>query len=119
MRGWSAASFGRNFPPRHAIVIRCFRPAFVLPCATAKAMIKLRGSRPRSRASPDMKLCGFNAGLNHQLFVIAGPCVVESREMAMDTAGPAWGKRAAAGTRLIYQEHEAQTHRDAANCSLA
>lgn len=34
-----------------------------------------------------MKLCGFNVGLNQPLFLIAGPCVIESRQMAMDTAG--------------------------------
>lgn len=34
-----------------------------------------------------MKLCGFEAGLDRPLFLIAGPCVIESREMAFDTAG--------------------------------
>ncbi|MBA3903871.1 MAG: 3-deoxy-8-phosphooctulonate synthase [Rhodocyclaceae bacterium] len=34
-----------------------------------------------------MKLCGFNAGLDHPLFLIAGPCVIESRELALDVAG--------------------------------
>jgi len=34
-----------------------------------------------------MRLCGFEAGLDRPLFVIAGPCVVESRQMALDTAG--------------------------------
>lgn len=34
-----------------------------------------------------MKLCGFEVGLDRPLFLIAGPCVIESREMAMDTAG--------------------------------
>jgi 2-dehydro-3-deoxyphosphooctonate aldolase (KDO 8-P synthase) len=34
-----------------------------------------------------MRLCGFEAGLKHPLFLIAGPCVVESRELAFDTAG--------------------------------
>jgi len=34
-----------------------------------------------------MKLCGFEAGLDRPLFVIAGPCVVESRQLALDTAG--------------------------------
>jgi 2-dehydro-3-deoxyphosphooctonate aldolase (KDO 8-P synthase) len=34
-----------------------------------------------------MQLCGFEAGLTHPLFVIAGPCVVESRELAFETAG--------------------------------
>jgi len=34
-----------------------------------------------------MKLCGFEVGLNQPLFVIAGPCVIESRELAFETAG--------------------------------
>ncbi len=34
-----------------------------------------------------MKLCGFEAGLDKPLFLIAGPCVVESRELQVDTAG--------------------------------
>lgn len=34
-----------------------------------------------------MNLCGFEVGLDKPLFVIAGPCVVESRELALDTAG--------------------------------
>ncbi len=33
-----------------------------------------------------MKLCGFEVGLDQPLFLIAGPCVVESRQMALDTA---------------------------------
>lgn len=34
-----------------------------------------------------MKLCGFNVGLEHPFFLIAGTCVIESEGMAMDTAG--------------------------------
>ncbi len=34
-----------------------------------------------------MNLCGFEIGLDQPVFLIAGPCVVESRNMAMDTAG--------------------------------
>ncbi|MCK9382096.1 MAG: 3-deoxy-8-phosphooctulonate synthase [Sulfuritalea sp.] len=34
-----------------------------------------------------MKLCGFEIGLDQPLFLIAGPCVIESRDMAFDTAG--------------------------------
>ena len=34
-----------------------------------------------------MKLCGFEVGLDRPLFLIAGPCVIESRDMAFDTAG--------------------------------
>jgi len=34
-----------------------------------------------------MKLCNFDVGLNKPLFLIAGPCVIESKQMALDTAG--------------------------------
>jgi len=34
-----------------------------------------------------MQLCGFEAGLNQPLFLIAGPCVIESEQLALDTAG--------------------------------
>ena len=34
-----------------------------------------------------MKLCGFDAGLEHPFFLIAGPCVIESEQLAIDTAG--------------------------------
>lgn len=34
-----------------------------------------------------MKLCGFEAGLDQPLFLIAGPCVVESMQLQIDTAG--------------------------------
>lgn len=34
-----------------------------------------------------MKLCGFEASLNAPLFLIAGPCVIESETMALETAG--------------------------------
>jgi len=34
-----------------------------------------------------MKLCGFEVGLNRPLFLIAGPCVVESRQFQVDVAG--------------------------------
>jgi 2-dehydro-3-deoxyphosphooctonate aldolase (KDO 8-P synthase) len=34
-----------------------------------------------------VKLCGFEAGLDRALFLIAGPCVVESRELQVETAG--------------------------------
>ena len=34
-----------------------------------------------------MKLCGFEAGLDRPFFLIAGPCVIESEQLALDTAG--------------------------------
>jgi 2-dehydro-3-deoxyphosphooctonate aldolase (KDO 8-P synthase) len=34
-----------------------------------------------------VKLCGFEIGLDRPFFLIAGPCVVESEQLQMDTAG--------------------------------
>jgi 2-dehydro-3-deoxyphosphooctonate aldolase (KDO 8-P synthase) len=34
-----------------------------------------------------MKLCGFEVGLDRPIFLIAGPCVVESEQLQLDTAG--------------------------------
>src|SRR5487761_2766493 len=34
-----------------------------------------------------MKLCNFSVGLDQPFFLIAGPCVIESEQMALDTAG--------------------------------
>ncbi len=34
-----------------------------------------------------MKLCGFDAGLDAPFFLIAGPCVIESEALALETAG--------------------------------
>ncbi len=34
-----------------------------------------------------MKLCGFEAGLEQPLFLMAGPCVIESEQLVLDTAG--------------------------------
>ena len=34
-----------------------------------------------------MKLCGFNAGPDHPFFLIAGPCVIESEQLVIDTSG--------------------------------
>ena len=34
-----------------------------------------------------MKLCGFEVGLNNPFFLIAGPCVIESEGLALETAG--------------------------------
>ncbi len=46
-----------------------------------------------------MKLCGFEVGLDKPLFVIAGPCVIESRQMALETA--ANSVRIAAGLMMF------------------
>jgi 2-dehydro-3-deoxyphosphooctonate aldolase (KDO 8-P synthase) len=35
----------------------------------------------------DMQICGFKVGLHQPFFLIAGPCVIESEQFALDTAG--------------------------------
>ncbi|MCX7155901.1 MAG: 3-deoxy-8-phosphooctulonate synthase [Rhodocyclales bacterium] len=50
-----------------------------------------------------MKLCGFEVGLDHPLFLIAGPCVIESREMALDTAGQLRDICRKLGVNFIYK----------------
>ena len=50
-----------------------------------------------------MKLCGFDVGLEHPFFLIAGPCVIESRQMAMDTSGALKEITAALGIPFIYK----------------
>ena len=50
-----------------------------------------------------MRLCGFEAGLDKPLFLIAGPCVIESRQMAMDTAGELKAICASVGLPFIYK----------------
>ncbi|MFL6658408.1 MAG: 3-deoxy-8-phosphooctulonate synthase [Massilia sp.] len=50
-----------------------------------------------------MKLCGFDVGLDHPIFLIAGTCVIESRQMAMDTAGTLKEITSALGIPFIYK----------------
>jgi 2-dehydro-3-deoxyphosphooctonate aldolase (KDO 8-P synthase) len=50
-----------------------------------------------------MKLCGFEVGLHAPLFLIAGPCVIESRQMALDTAGALKEICAGLGIPFIYK----------------
>ncbi|MBP9218868.1 MAG: 3-deoxy-8-phosphooctulonate synthase [Sterolibacterium sp.] len=50
-----------------------------------------------------MKLCGFDVGPEQPLFLIAGPCVIESRQMAFDTAGELKALCAALAIPFIYK----------------
>jgi 2-dehydro-3-deoxyphosphooctonate aldolase (KDO 8-P synthase) len=50
-----------------------------------------------------MKLCGFDVGLEHPFFLIAGTCVIESRQMAFDTAGALKEITSALGIPFIYK----------------
>jgi 2-dehydro-3-deoxyphosphooctonate aldolase (KDO 8-P synthase) len=50
-----------------------------------------------------MKLCGFEVGLDRPLFLIAGPCVIESRDLAHETAGRLKEITGALGIPFIYK----------------
>ncbi|MFN3887890.1 MAG: 3-deoxy-8-phosphooctulonate synthase, partial [Aquabacterium sp.] len=50
-----------------------------------------------------MKLCGFDVGLQHPFFLIAGPCVVESEQLQMDTAGTLKEITSALGIPFIFK----------------
>jgi 2-dehydro-3-deoxyphosphooctonate aldolase (KDO 8-P synthase) len=50
-----------------------------------------------------VKLCGFEVGLDQPLFLIAGPCVIESRDMAFDTAGKLQEICRTLGVNFIYK----------------
>ncbi|HXY21257.1 MAG TPA: 3-deoxy-8-phosphooctulonate synthase [Burkholderiaceae bacterium] len=50
-----------------------------------------------------MKLCGFDVGLRHPLFVIAGPCVVESEELTLRIAEHLQEVTTALGINLVFK----------------
>jgi len=50
-----------------------------------------------------MNLCGYDVGLNRPLFLIAGPCVVESRGLQVDVAGELKGICASLGVPFIFK----------------
>ena len=59
-----------------------------------------------------MKLCGFDVGLDQPLFLIAGPCVIEGEQFAIDTAGQLKEMAGRLGLPFIYKSSY-----DKANCS--
>ena len=50
-----------------------------------------------------MKLCGFEVGLDAPFFLIAGPCVIESEELALTTASDLKQMTAELGIPFIYK----------------
>ena len=50
-----------------------------------------------------MNLCGFDAGPEHPLFLIAGPCVIESEQLALDSAGALKETAAELAVPFIYK----------------
>ncbi len=61
-----------------------------------------------------MKLCGFEAGIQHPLFLIAGPCVIESEQLALDTAGILKEITSKLGVPFIYKSSFDKANRSSA-----
>lgn len=61
-----------------------------------------------------MKLCHFEAGIDKPLFLIAGPCVIESEQLAMDTAGALKEMCTALNVNFIYKSSFDKANRSSA-----
>ncbi len=62
-----------------------------------------------------MKLCGFEIGLDRPFFLIAGPCVIESRQMAIDTAGALKEMTSELGIPFIYKSSYDKANRSSSS----
>jgi 2-dehydro-3-deoxyphosphooctonate aldolase (KDO 8-P synthase) len=62
-----------------------------------------------------MKLCGFEIGLQRPFFLIAGPCVIESEQLQMDTAGQLKEITQALGIPLIFKSSFDKANRSSGN----
>lgn len=60
-----------------------------------------------------MKLCGFEAGLDQPFFLIAGPCVIESEQLALDTAAELKAITERLGIHFIYKSSFDKANRSA------
>ncbi|MBK5943757.1 3-deoxy-8-phosphooctulonate synthase [Halorhodospira halophila] len=61
-----------------------------------------------------MELCGFRAGLEQPLFLIAGPCVIESEQLALDSAHELRELCRELGVPLIYKSSFDKANRSSA-----
>jgi 2-dehydro-3-deoxyphosphooctonate aldolase (KDO 8-P synthase) len=61
-----------------------------------------------------MKLCGFEAGIDQPLFLIAGPCVIESEKLILDTANTLKEMCARLGIPLIFKASFDKANRSSA-----
>ena len=61
-----------------------------------------------------MQLCGFEVGLDQPLFLIAGPCVIESEQLALDTAGYLKEMTSRLGVPFIYKSSSDKANRSSA-----
>ncbi|MBS37138.1 MAG: 3-deoxy-8-phosphooctulonate synthase [Thiotrichales bacterium] len=62
-----------------------------------------------------MQLCSFQAGLDQPLFLIAGPCVIESEALALSTAEMLKDITARVGVPFIYKSSFDKANRSSAN----
>jgi 2-dehydro-3-deoxyphosphooctonate aldolase (KDO 8-P synthase) len=62
-----------------------------------------------------VELCGFKVGERQPLFLIAGPCVVESEQLAMDSAGLLKEMTQRLGINFIYKSSYDKANRSSAN----
>ncbi len=62
-----------------------------------------------------MKLCGFDVGIDQPLFLIAGPCVVESLQLQIDTAGRLKEITDRLGVPFIFKSSFDKANRSSAN----
>ncbi|MCI4428605.1 MAG: 3-deoxy-8-phosphooctulonate synthase [Burkholderiales bacterium] len=60
-----------------------------------------------------MNLCGFEVGLTQPLFLIAGPCVIESEQLQMDVAGQLKDITTALGIGFIFKSSYDKANRSA------
>ena len=62
-----------------------------------------------------MQLCGHEIGLTHPLFLIAGPCVIESQQLALDVAGELKEITASLGIPFIFKSSYDKANRSSGN----
>jgi 2-dehydro-3-deoxyphosphooctonate aldolase (KDO 8-P synthase) len=62
-----------------------------------------------------MKLCGFEIGLDRPFFLIAGPCVIESEQLQMDTAGTLKEITSSLGIPFIFKSSFDKANRSSGN----
>ena len=62
-----------------------------------------------------MKLCGFDAGLDHPFFLIAGPCVIENESMTMSVAEQLKETTSSLGINFIFKSSFDKANRSSNN----
>jgi 2-dehydro-3-deoxyphosphooctonate aldolase (KDO 8-P synthase) len=62
-----------------------------------------------------VKLCGFDVGLNHPFFLIAGPCVIENESMTMSVAEQLKETTSSLGINFIFKSSFDKANRSSNN----